>query len=699
MEHERASSPGVGDTSTAANAVASGAVPAKVPSVDASTMTSVDEGCVAPPPTPDSAQTQDRDDVPLDLSSHLRRYLVRQAKLLNAVARDEIEALGLAVTCDDADDSGLEERVWRISEAYEKALFFPRRAYKPSAPRDDPHSSDDDPRFNFYPPFLFPERIASHFPFFNTLPVHATCKLNTCFCEGAKEGSSVVARAGDGDNASTVVTDPSGLWNRREPASDPPERCDADAWNDEPRWSAKDLLYDRPSAEDTRLPLLRTDSARAGWVKSKSCDMKYFAFPSVGLPPLFRQVLLEKLVGDSDGGAHERSNEKKRQLAYASTIGVTMSCLRRFFRHPVVVKNAQESLHYAFRHGYVRLLYMLTDKDLSDFVTFHGVTYRNRLNNAGLLNALTSEDDRFDYVVDTIYLFLILTWQTAMDIWQQTFDDDTKGHLLAALNDRLPDLIAADNVKTCSDILADILFPDVVLTTFAHSLPDFINQSQIDNFRGFVCAKSGIPRSIVPVLPSDLVPPRYEWACPPLWPHVFLLQTAAFLTVHGDYLKRLPDDVSTATCLCDCNLCSPRRMPCYNPLLQQEIALVGSFQLVRPDAETGEGTKGAKLTPETFANAYLRLVVAEDFAVDRVRHYVSEPEAFARPLEAAVIKDAKLLATLTEIHTRRDAEMLKRGAGIYLDPESGKVLGRQQELQRAAGKQIGPGVDLLPLER
>lgn len=538
-------------------------------------------------------------------------------------------------------------------------------------PRERPQNQDPDPRLNFFPPFLTPECLALHYPFFMNLPIPRSCKAN-------RTNSKVLDEMLRAQTPVTYIPDPTKVH-----------------WRDDIGNVA--LICDLK--ENQKFALIKDDSMRLQWFKTKALNMKSFAFPCIAFPPSVQKKLVEVFIGrEQSPNSDEKydmaisdatiasiwGKNKIREAREAISLTVTqfalLRCMQKFFNDRLAIKNIQESLHYTFGHGFVRMIKLLTDTDLSEFVTYHGLTHRNRLNNCRLQEQL-EDYDRRDYILDTIYLFLVFTWQTAMDIWQQTLDEPTVARMGELLTRHREKILKNKTVFKMSSGICDIIYPEIVHKTFTTNLPDFVNQAQINNFRLFVLSKSGIPQCVVPMLPSDAVPCSFEEAHPVLWGHVLLLKTAAFLKNHGCYERMYSEKADgLSEVLCECNLCSPHRMPAYNTSLLQEITSINKVNIQQLDKDGNE--RQFSLSPQTFANNYIKKVPEKDFFHDKVCLYKDEPERFSEPLEACVIKSAKLLALFKETEIRRDQELLKRGRGVYLDPQTG------EELNERASKAI-----------
>lgn len=593
-------------------------------------------------------------------SSLLERHLERQTKILQSIVGKN----------DPRSEEEESSPVLDLGYLLEKNLFAPAdRVEKQQGP---------DPKLNFYPPFLTPECLALHYPFFLTTSIPRSCKAN-------RTGTDTYRHFSELSHCLEVIPSP-------------------DSWND----ALGNVALIQELKENQKLALLECDSPRLAWLKSKCGELKNYAYPALAFPPVIQKALFNELIGRTqepndldakyelafgdDDLPQETQAEKLKQretIGAAATFGALLLSMQRLFTHPTVVKNTQEALHYTFLHGYVRMVHLLTEVNMSEFVTYHGLTHRNRLNNPVQHRQLDGQD-RYDYIVDTIYLYLVFSWQTAMDIWGQTIDDETKDNLTERIVKIKPELTQADYSRACA-LISEAVFPDLLKEALVVNIPDFVNQTQLSNFRLFINNKSNVPSAVCPALPSDFVPLSFDECHPVLWCHVFLLRHAAFLQNHGGYADA-PDDASVSTALCECNLCAPHRMPCYNAPLLNEIMSIGKFGVQGPE-DRGQFS----LTPQVFANAYMKKFYPEDYHPHAVVLYKDDRSEFKTDLTAAVVRDEKLLALMRESQMRREKNILKRGGGLYLDPQTGEVLGRsghgsaEEELQAGAGGEQEPG--------
>nr|WMQ77654.1 100 kDa protein [Zoothera dauma adenovirus] len=561
-------------------------------------------------------------------TSALAKHLERQAKIVKAIVGDN----------ESFDVTGL-------------GFYLEQAIFKPT---ERPTSTEPDPRLNFYPPFLVPECLASHYPFVLNLAIPRSCKANRC---GSRKLEDFKNITGFPDEFPTNLSPSTGLGNVETISS---------------------------LEGNQKFALLVSDTARARWFKSKALQMTHFSYPSVGLPIPIHKILLDEFVSKSqDPNSDEQCKPSitdedimniygqkvdipsvRSSILYSVTHGLNIKIMQRFFRDHRTIKNIQDCLHYTFCRGYVQLIKSLTDCSLSEYVTYHGLTHRNRLNNPYLHSCLEG-DDKYDYILDTIYLYMVFTWQTAMDIWQQMLDDKTLDMIRDLLIKNKTEILSKANSEDIATTIGRIIFPDVLINALIASLPDFVNQMQLQNFRSFITVKSGVPCAICPILPTDCIPLDYNESEPIMWGHVFLMKLSSFIMNHGTYEKTNGITGSIVESLCECNLCSPHRMPFYNNHLLNEILTINKFEFNGPDG------KSIKLTPQIFANAYLEFFKKDDFYPHEVKLYKDNRDSFSET-GACVIKNSKLLATLREAQIRREKELLKRGSGLYLNPETGE---------------------------
>ncbi|QXX30961.1 100K [Psittacine adenovirus 2] len=567
----------------------------------------------------------------------------------------------------------LPESVSEIGFAFEEFLFNP-----PSREERD----QQEARLNFYPPFLIPERTACYNSFFMILPIPLSCLAN-------RSGTSKLDRLKRKEKFDTlplfnegmfIITD--GLGAEVSPTDSLPR--------------------------NNRLVSLERDSERLRVVKEKLNYVNHFAFPALNFPPKIHKQLvsllykpvqtgkeniedleysisdaqIQKLVREKYGENSETEAHKiivgfRENILKAIQYVAPLKFLQFLLRHPNFVKKAQEILHYTFHHGFIRLVGEVTSKNLSNYVTFHGMTFENHNNNACLHTTLDLNDGE-DYMVDTIYLFLVLTVQTVMGIWQQNLNDKNMDLLRSLLEEKSKELIFCENSDQMGEKLAVWITDDKELVKVFHeAIPDFISQTQIQNFRSFILARSNIAGCLIPALPKDFVPMDFNESPPRLWSHVYLLRLSYFLYNHGDYYQTFFfNDSESKTpeneIYCHCNLCAPHRIPTYNTALHNEILAIGTFDFYVPD----EKLEGQRLTLSAgmWANKYLDHFVAEEFFPFEVKKYIDYPELFKKEMTACVITKPKVLSSIRQIQKQKEKFLLEKGSGNYLDPQTGELI-------------------------
>ncbi|ADM53804.1 100 kDa protein [Turkey adenovirus 1] len=535
-------------------------------------------------------------------------------------------------------------------------------------------------RFNFYPPFQTPKAIASYHVFAVTAPIPASCKAN-------RSGSAL-------------------LRGLRETTF----------FKHLPKWRVgvafDDGLGDEVAPvgelrEEVKLTPLRDDVSRLQWAKARGEHVRFFSYPSMHFPPRVGRMLMETLlqpfteqvdpasgaereppapcVSDEElraildplgrmSGEEAAEAARRRRAAVALAVRYTaqLELMQRVFREPSSVKKMQEVLHHTLHHGFVAVVRDATKVNLSNYSTYHGVTYVNPLNNCTAARLLEGADKE-DYVLDTVYLFLVLTWQTLMGMWQQAVDETTVEMYAAAFRRERRRIYSLSSVTDISKAVVDLLMDgDRLAAEMRHATPNFVTQSQISNYRHFLMERANVPALAAPFLPSDFVPLTYRQSPPLLWDHVYLLQLAFFLTAHGGYLWEPPEgepETPASRVYCPCNLCSPHRMPCDNAALHNETLAIGTFEI------RGADGRAFKLTPELWANAYLDRFVPADFHPFVVHHYAENRSTFTKtPLTACVTDSPEILDLIRRIRESREEFLATRGKGVYKDPQTGETL-------------------------
>lgn len=585
-----------------------------------------------------------------DKGPNMKRHTERMAMMLQGALKDMLEF---------KDDQRL--TVENVQFQLERFIFNPPRGIPPEIA---------EVRYNFYPPFVLPKAICNYHIFSMTAPIPRSCKAN-------RYGTELLQQLRSEDHFKHL-----------------------------PKWrlgvEIDDGLGDEVTPvgelqEDTKLVPLEEDISRLQWAKQRGEHILFFSYPSLHMPPKISRMLLETLVqpfadehqkdespmavSDEELAAildpHERMSRaelnaqihKRRSIvAMALRYCVELELMQRIFREPSSVKKAQEVLHHTFHHGFVRLVRDVSRVNLSNFVTFHGVTYNNPLNNSITANLLEGIDKE-DFVVDSIYLFLVLTWQTAMGMWQQAIDDTTVNIYRQAFENQRRYIYSLGSVNEVTNAIVSLLMDGDRLTAeMRKALPNFTSLSQIGAFRHFMLERSNIPSFAATFLPSDFVPLAFKQSQPILWGQVYLLRLAYYLTNHGGYLWEPEEDSPTQTSYCPCNLCSPHRMPQDNVALHNEILAIDTFEIQNPEGKT------FKLTPEIWVNAYLDVFVPEEYHPFGVTHFRQHRSSFKKAPNACVTSSPEIFSLIRQIKENREEFLLNKGKGTYKDPKTGEVI-------------------------
>lgn len=595
---------------------------------------------------------------PADSGPHMRKCFERQAMMLTGALK---EATSTA-------QESLPLSVDNVQLLLERFVFNPDRRVP---------AEHLEVRYNFYPPFLTPKAIANYHIFAVTASIPLSCKAN-------RSGSTLLSKVRENPYFKRL-----------------------------PKWRLGVEIEDALGTEVTpiteleengKLIPLREDVSRLQWGKMRGEHIQFFSYPSLHMPPKISRMLMETLLqpfADENNKAEEpepcisdeellhiidplqklrgeeaaRAIERRRAtVTMAVRYTVALELMERVFREPSMVKKIQEVLHHTLHHGFVALVRETAKVNLSNYATFHGITYNNPLNNC-VLSKLLEGADKEDFVVDSIYLFLVLTWQTAMGMWQQAVDDTTVRVYAEVFAKEKRRLYAMSSVTAVSKAIVDILMDGDRLTEeMRKALPNFTCQSQISAFRHFLMERSNIPIVAAPFLPSDFVPLTFRQSVPLLWDQVYLLQLAFFLTAHGGYLWEPSEEEARHPfhrTYCPCNLCSPHRMPSHNTALHNEILAIGTFEIRSPDGKT------FKLTPELWTNAYLDKFVPADFHPFTVFHYPENSSRFSQDTKACVTHSPEILSLIRQIQSSREEFLLTKGKGVYKDPSTGETLSRQ----------------------
>lgn len=551
-------------------------------------------------------------------------------------------------------------------------------------------------RYNFYPPFLLPKAICNYHIFAVTVPVPPSCKAN-------RSGTEVL----------------SNCWR-------------TNAFRLLPKWKPGVEINDSLGSEvvpigelneEIKLVPLKGDTCRLLWAKERGTHVRFFSYPSLHMPPKLSMLLMETLLQPFADEIAEPASDpapcisdeelalivdpgeamtipdraaamQVRRLCVTTAVRYTveLELMQRIFREESMVRKMQEVLHHTLHQGYVRVVRDTAKVNLSNFATFHGVTYSTPLNNCIAANLMEGED-KADYVLDSVYLFLVLTWQTAMGMWNQAIEAETIEAYKKVFEKQRRAIYAETSISDVTAMIVDILLNgDVLGSEMRKALPNFITQSQVSAFRHFLLERSNIPPFAAPFLPSDFVPLRYKESQPLHWGQVYLLRLAFFLLNHGGYLweppvdPENPDTPSPATKnYCPCNLCSPHRMPLDNMALHNEVLAIGTFEIRNPEG------KSFKLTPELWTNVYLDKFESSDFFPFTVCHYQDEPSFFTAELRACVTQTPEILSLIRRIQESREEFLLTKGKGVYKDPQTGEVLsGDGHDRPRLPAGQGGP---------
>ncbi|QJP03682.1 100K [Aviadenovirus cerasi] len=594
---------------------------------------------------------------PVDPVCALRKCFERQAMMLTGAFKDALDTASRRDTPLTVDS---------VQFQLERFVFNPD-------PRVPPEHREV--RYNFYPPFMPPKAIANYHIFAVTAPIPASCKAN-------RSGTELLASCRETNEFKRL-----------------------------PRWRVgvqvddglgEEVVPVTELTEDVKLVPLQDDVSRLQWAKMRGEHIRFFSYPSLHMPPKISRMLMETLLqpfadenddkaeepapcvsdeelryivdpsGRMQGEELEKAMQRRRAMVtMAVRYTAQLELMERVFREPSLVKKIQEVLHHTFHHGFVALVRETAKVNLSNYATYHGITYNNPLNNC-IVAKLLEGADKEDYVLDSIYLFLVFTWQTAMGMWQQAIDETTLQMYAEVFTKQRRAIYALTTVTDMCKAIVDILMDGDRLTEeMRKALPNFITQSQISDFRHFLMERSNVPTVAAPFYPSDFVPLAFRQSAPLLWDQVYLLQMAFFLTNHGGYLWEPPEEEQLAPSYrtyCPCNLCSPHRMPADNVALHNEVLAIGTFEIRSADGKT------FKLTPELWANAYLDKFVPDDFHPFTVFHYPENSSSFTRNHTACVTESPEILTLIRQIQASREEFLLKKGKGVYKDPQTGETL-------------------------
>lgn len=584
--------------------------------------------------------------------------LLKHVKRQSAIVRDAL-----------SDRQDPPPSIAELSALYETNLFSPRVPPK----RQANGTCEPNPRLNFYPVFAVPEALATYHLFFKNQRIPLSCRANRSRADeklALKQGARL-PRVVSLEEVPKIFE---GLGSE--------EKRAANALQKEESYS---ILVE-----------LENDNARLAVLK-RSIEVSHFAYPAVNLPPKVMSCVMDQLLikraqpledGQTESAADgqpvvddeqlarwlgttvpEALQDRRKLMMGAVLVGAELQCLRRFFTDPKTLQKIEESLHYTFRHGYVKQACKISNVELSNLVSYLGILHENRLGQSVLHSTLRGEARR-DYIRDCVYLFLLLTWQTAMGVWQQCLEEQNLRELEKILQRARKSLWQGFDETSVAAELAQLIFPDKLMQTLQNGLPDFVSQSMLHNFRSFILERSGILPSMSCALPSDFVPLTYRECPPPLWSHCYLFQLANYLAYHSDLMEDASGE-GLMECHCRCNLCTPHRSLVCNPELLSESQVIGTFEIQGPESA---GSAPLKLTPALWTSAYLRKFVPEDYHPHVIRFYEDQSHPPQVPLTACVITQGKILAQLQAINQARREFLLKKGRGVYLDPHTGEEL-------------------------
>lgn len=588
-----------------------------------------------------------------------------------------------------ADRSETPLSVEELCRAYELNLFSPR-----VPPKRQPNGTcEPNPRLNFYPVFAVPEALATYHIFFKNQKIPVSCRAN-------RTRADALLALGPGARIPDIAS-----------LEEVPKIFEG-LGRDETR--AANALKETAEEEGhtSALVELEGDNARLAVLK-RSVELTHFAYPAVNLPPKVMRRIMDKLIMPhiealdesqeqrpedarpvvSDemlarwlGTRDPQALEQRRKLMLAVVlVTLELECMRRFFSDPETLRKVEETLHYTFRHGFVRQACKISNVELTNLVSCLGILHENRLGQT-VLHSTLKDEARRDYVRDCVFLFLCHTWQAAMGVWQQCLEDENLKELDKLLARNLKKLWTGFDERTVASDLAEIVFPERLRQTLKGGLPDFMSQSMLQNYRTFILERSGMLPATCNAFPSDFVPLSYRECPPPLWSHCYLLQLANYIAYHSDVIEDVSGE-GLLECHCRCNLCSPHRSLVCNPQLLSETQVIGTFELQGPQ----ESTAPLKLTPGLWTSAYLRKFVPEDYHAHEIKFFEDQSRPQHADLTACVITQGAILAQLHAIQKSRQEFLLKKGRGVYLDPQTGEVLnpGLPQNAEEEAGAASG----------
>lgn len=588
----------------------------------------------------------------------LNKHLTRQAQLLNQALEGKLT---------------VPTSIYELSCAYEKSLFSPSEPPKKQANG----TCEANPRMNFYPTFIVPETLATYHIFFKNQRIPLSCRANR-----SRADEKLILKTGDKIPLPVSLESVKKIF---------------EGLGDEETVAPNSLEEKR----DSILVELKGDNPRLAVLKRNNA-ITHFAYPALSLPPKVMSCVMENLIikkveaidgfGEQDDQKpvvsdeeiarwlkvkedDEKISERRKTMLAVTLVSTEIECMRQFFTSADMIRKIEETLHYTFKHGYVKLASKISNVELPNLVSYLGILHENRLGQSVLHSNLEGEARR-DYIRDTIYLFLIHCWQTAMGVWQQFLEDSNLKELKKILTSEKKTLWSGFDELSISKDLAKIIFPTKLLNALQTSLPDFTSQSMIHNFRSFILERSGLLPSLCCALPSDFVPLTFKECPPPLWSYTYLFQLANYFMFHTDIAYDVTGD-GLLDCYCRCNLCTPHRSLVTNTALLNEVQTIGTFEIQGPVNENGTCTS-LKLTPGMWTSAYLKKFEPRDYHPYVIKFYEDQSNKSKAELTACVITQSSILAQLQDIKKAREEFLLKKGHGVYLDPHTGEELNTLQ---------------------
>lgn len=567
--------------------------------------------------------------------------------------------------------------VAELSAAYERNLFCPKKLPK----KQENGTLPPNPRLNFYPTFITPETLATYHLFFQNQKIPLSCKINR-----PKANEALHLKRGSRLPVFPTVEEVKRIF---------------EGLGDE------EVSKNALPRDNSHLVELEHDGPRAAVLK-RNTALTHFAYPAVNLPPKVMSCVMSSLVmkqveaKTEEGREDEEENEpaevvsdaeimrwlglkgtpqeiesevqeRRKTMMAVLLVSVTLHSIKRFFTTPSMIKKIGETLHYMFHHGYIKQAIKVSNVDLTNIVSYMGILHENRVGHSTLHQNLTG-NNRLDYVRDTIFLWLVYTWQTAMGVWQQCMETSNLKELEKLLARAKRQLWSGFDESTIAAELSELIFPHELVRTLQNGLPDLTHQSMMQYFRDFVLERSGILPAMCTALPTDFVPLQYKECPPPLWAYTYFLQLANYFMYHND-LQADSSGEGLLECYCRCNLCTPHRCVATNTALLNEVQSIGTFELQGPPGEDGALPAPLKLTSGAWTNAYLRKFESADYHPYKIQYYEDQksPQSKAE-LTACVITQSQILAQLQNIRKAREKFLLKKGHGVYLDPQTGEEL-------------------------